>query len=229
MKLIEQLFSLILYWSFYWLHYKFHFSINMENGAAFILLMPSLVLFVHCIVAWFTARKHNLGFGSFEKETVYRIYLVSIMVFLIIVGRNFYIQGFFTLANKNNSLLDQIWFGIFISVLVGGYLNHWINKLLWRYLSSGERKIKDAYSFVNLLGTLELMVYFFALVIRRPEFIVFWITTKVAVTWQQFAKSIDRMSSHHVFLIGNILNILWATIGVILAFGLEKLIPIKQQ
>lgn len=222
MKLIEQLFSLILYWLFYCLYY---YQFQFAPFTWIILLILSLCTLVHLFDTWGKATKTNLGLGSFEKEWMYYIHLSGTAIFLLIPVIDFYINNLFDMTPERRLTNPPIGFGIFISVFLGGYLNHWLNKLLWRYLSSHDRKHKDAYSFVNMLGTLEILLYFIALACRRPEFIAFWITTKVAVTWQQFAKSVDRMSSHHVFLIGNSLNILWAIIGVILTFGLNRLIP----
>jgi hypothetical protein len=228
MKTIEQICWLILAWAFYLSYYIFHFE---RPYLLFILLIViSLFLITYFGITFTKAKKENLKLGVFEHERFYFIFLFLNFLFLIDVGCYFLSKGYFEgkMYDYVNNRVSLILFGIFISVFVGGYVNHWINKLMWRYLSIKERCEKDSYSFVNLLGTLEILVYFIALASKHPEIIGFWIGTKVVVTWQQFASAVDKMSSHHIFLIGNLLNILWATLGVIIAFGWQNLAPINR-
>jgi len=151
-----------------------------------------------------------------EKSASYIYFLIFYPALLFFTGKDF-------LAGIR---LPNITTGIYTSVFVGNFINFLINKIMWMDLPKEVREHKDKYSFVNLLGILELLLYILAIKSAQYSLIIFWIGTKIAVTWKSFSKeSQGGMSSHHIFLIGNVLNILWAFLGAILCFGVSALMP----
>jgi len=142
------------------------------------------------------------------------IFLCCYLILLLIMG-----HLFVNLAQKQN-----IGFGLYVAVLYGGFFNHLLNRIVWKHLPKRQRQYKEKYSFVNILGPIEIMLYFGALRVN-PEFIGFWIGIKILVTWNHFTKAVEEgASSHHIFLIGNALNILWAFVGAGIAFGWSTLV-----
>lgn len=204
MKLIEQVILLIssMVFSCYFL------------GKIWVLVLCLIILLVVVtrLLTW-------LEIDNYEKS-LYKIFLFLYCILLI--GTEY------LLFNKKP--LDNLAFGIFLSVFMGNFFNLLINKIMWQYMPSGITTEKDKISFTTILGTFEILLYFIALARHQPQFIIFWIGTKVAITWHQLAKSQEKeggMSSHHIFLIGIALNILWAVFGVAIAFGWSTLLPSK--
>ena len=155
MKTIEQIRWLALAWGFYLPYYIF----NLERPCLLFpfLIIISLFLTIYFGITFTKSWKNNLKLGGFEHERFYIIFLSLNFLFLIDVGVHFISKGYLEskMYDYKNNGINLILFGIFISVFVGGFLNHCLNKLMWRYLSIKERCVKDSYSFVNLLGTFE--------------------------------------------------------------------------
>ena len=64
-----------------------------------------------------------------------------------------------------------------------------------------------------LAGVAESTLYLTSWLIGRPEFMAFWITMKVAGGWAVWNKPETGRPRFQVFLVGNALQILFATVG----------------
>ncbi|MGE0267074.1 MAG: hypothetical protein AB7S78_01280 [Candidatus Omnitrophota bacterium] len=208
MKLIEKIFQILLAV----IIYNLFLPSSLIVWIVVLLLVSVLVFFRypfqgHFFYVFYNKRIKKYVESPIELETY--IFLGGYLILLLIMGHSFI----------NSHQKQNIGFGLYMAVLYGGFFNTLMNRIFWKYLPERQRQYKDKYSFVNILGPIEIILYFVAIKVN-PEFIGFWIGLKVAVTWSQFTKAVNEgSSSHHIFLIGNGLNILWAFIGTIIAFG----------
>jgi MFS family permease len=110
--------------------------------------------------------------------------------------------------------------GLFISLIVGAvFISIIINGLLWgRIKQKYGRELSPTYPFSWLVGIVERILYVYALVYCFPEWIVFWLTFKIAVTWR-WRDTEEQVVGHNVFLIGNALSIIFALFGAWIILG----------
>ena len=111
-------------------------------------------------------------------------------------------------------------------MLVGGFVLFILIDALWALL--GEEKERQSKLTIPtdvdrvlkiLLGLLERFLYTTAIVKGQPQWIPFWLSFKLAVSWQSFV-STEKTASHNVFLIGNALSVIFGFCGaqIILLF-----------
>jgi hypothetical protein len=113
------------------------------------------------------------------------------------------------------------WFlGLLISLIIGAiFISIIIKGLLWRKIKKEYgHKLSATYPFSWLVGIVERILYVYALVYCFPEWIIFWLTFKVAVTWR-WRSAEDQVIGHNIFLIGNALSIIFALLGAWIILG----------
>ena len=82
---------------------------------------------------------------------------------------------------------------------------------------------KDDRLIVSVLGIFERILYTFAIIVGRPEWIAVWLTLKISIKWHGWEK--DQKRSYNIFLIGNAISVLFGFLGACLAlWGL----PVRQ-
>ncbi|MBT9538062.1 MAG: hypothetical protein IVZ94_08010 [Nitrospirae bacterium] len=113
----------------------------------------------------------------------------------------------------------RIVFGFFVSMFVGAFFL-WliINKGLWPYISK-KHIIQGGKSgsLTMMVGIIERASYTAALILGVPEWIAVWLAMKVAVGWREQQKR--ESPSDNLYLIGNILSIMFGVIGAWIAIG----------
>jgi len=108
-------------------------------------------------------------------------------------------------------------FGFFYAVILGQYL---ISKLIFRswdglLLEASVDKIEDKQlskwsRWTNSpLGWVEKALFFSAIIVDVPEFIVFWLAMKVAARWGAW----EHRGVFNTFLIGTGLSLGWGVLG----------------
>ena len=109
--------------------------------------------------------------------------------------------------------------GFFVSTIVGAF-SLWllIDKITWPYIS--KKYDIQGKKFGNLttpLGIIERASYTTALILVLPEWIAVWLAMKVAVGWGIHQKR--ESPSDNLYLIGNLLSIMFGFIGAWIAVG----------
>ena len=99
--------------------------------------------------------------------------------------------------------------GYYVSIVIGAFAT-WIviEKYMWPHLAFK----KPPYAFTWLVGVIERFLYTVSVVHGFPEWIFFWVTIKVAVTWESRIHQ-KQTDSYSIFLIGNALSIIFGVIG----------------
>ena len=116
--------------------------------------------------------------------------------------------------------LWNIILGFFVST-IGGALVLWplIDKVAWPYIKKHNPEVRDKPpgSLTVSLGIVERASYATALILGVPEWIAVWLAMKVAVGWR--ASQTRQGPSDNLYLIGNILSIMFGLIGAWIALG----------
>lgn len=114
-------------------------------------------------------------------------------------------------------------FGLFVSTVVGAIALYLIiDRGFWPYISKKHNipgKIPG--SLTLLLGIFERGSYTVALILYKPEWIFAWLGMKVAVGWRTHQER--KSPSDNLYLIGNILSIMFGLIGAWIALGSNSL------
>ena len=105
----------------------------------------------------------------------------------------------------------------FVAIYLGTALvSHVVIQPVTRWMRRRDRiEIAEPWEYVVpvFAGALESMMYITSWVIGRPEFMAFWVTLKVAGSWQVWNEKTEGRRRFQVFLTGNGLQIVFASLG----------------
>jgi hypothetical protein len=113
----------------------------------------------------------------------------------------------------------RVTLGFIVSTL-GGAAVLWllIDQLAWPYVVKGlDGKGKSPRSLTLPLGVCERASYTAAILLGAPSWIGVWLAIKVAAQWTRWQG--DERATYNVFLIGNILSIIFGFVGAWIALG----------
>lgn len=126
-----------------------------------------------------------------------------------------------------NSLpsLGSLAWGYGLSVFVGAFVIEWIMRFLRKHSDvlkdeKGTGK-KDMY-LVRWLGVLERLLYTTCIVFGQPSGIAAWLAVKVITRWKSEQERWATISRSNIYLIGNLLTIIFGVAGGLLSLLLPK-------
>jgi len=108
-------------------------------------------------------------------------------------------------------------YNVIIGLLIATLLGHiFIWLIIDKWLRCKNPRTSK-FAFAWMLGIIERILYFIAFLIQAPQWIAFWITAKIAITWHpglvnKMGHSIEK-DSYNIFMIGNGLSVLFAFLG----------------
>jgi hypothetical protein len=116
--------------------------------------------------------------------------------------------------------------GYFFSVVVGFFVIEWMVNILRNnseVIGNDEKTKRDKY-LVRILGALERFLYTSCIVFGQPAGIAAWLAIKVLTRWTNTNEKGHwaTISNANIYLIGNLLTVLFGAAGGILSFLMPK-------
>jgi hypothetical protein len=121
--------------------------------------------------------------------------------------------------------LRNLAIGYSVSVILGALVIEWIMKFLRRrsdVLKEEKSGAKKDMYLVRWLGVLERFLYTSCIVVGYPAGITAWMAIKVITRWKSEQERWATISRANIYLIGNLLAILFGAIGGLLCVLLPK-------
>ncbi len=106
--------------------------------------------------------------------------------------------------------------GYSFSLILGGFLVDWIMGVLQNrseVLKNQKVNVKRDRYLVRILGILERFLYTTCIIIGQPAGIAAWLAIKVLTRWTNDKEQWATISRSNLYLIGNLLNILFGAAG----------------
>ncbi len=106
--------------------------------------------------------------------------------------------------------------GYSFSLILGGFLVDWIMAVLQNrseVLKNQKVNVKRDRYLVRILGILERFLYTTCIIIGQPAGIAAWLAIKVLTRWTNDKEQWATISRSNLYLIGNLLNILFGAAG----------------
>lgn len=115
------------------------------------------------------------------------------------------------------------------AVIVGNYVVRIIVDRLWKPTQWKEKSEVRPFAYTSkLVGIIERNLYFFSILLGKPEFIAVWFALKVAGQWGRwegsfdiYGKTIEGRIFYNIFLIGSGLSLAYAVVGALMVDSLE--------
>ena len=112
----------------------------------------------------------------------------------------------------------NILLGYLVSTIGGAIVLHFVHEWLWQ-LSKEEPNAKETPAtsqkiIKTVLGISDRLIYTTAFIIQKPEFVLFWLAMKIAVTWNR-----DQSKTYNIFLTLNAISVIFGFLGALIAYG----------
>lgn len=126
-----------------------------------------------------------------------------------------------------NSLpsLRNLAIGYCLSVFVGAFVIEWIMRYLRKHsevLKDEKATAKKDMYLVRWLGVLERLLYTTCIILGQPLGISAWLAVKVITRWKSEQERWATISRSSIYLIGNLLTVLFGVVGGLLSLLLPK-------
>jgi len=121
--------------------------------------------------------------------------------------------------------LANVLIGYSVSLLLGGFLIEWIMKMIRSRsegLKSKKINVKHDMYLVRILGLLERALYTTCIVVGQPAGIAAWLAIKVITRWSDEENRKANISEANIYLIGNLLTVLFGAGSGLLCVLLPK-------